>query len=238
MSTTPFGGPGGELPQSVERVRQVRLEHDTRVDAVEPRLAQDLRECSERQLEVVVLLHVEVDERRRRRGPGLLEQRSERLGHPGHTPVEVPFVELGNDRRDLYRDTVDVGLSQQPHRLGVTAGRLPVTEHGLTKEVHVESESFSATLTQVGPHRPAFSIDDQMSDQRPHPAPSQRHHQPRQDRAEPCASPRSHSSTSATERSASAVRSSTSDGTCSFEYVVIRQGVALLLSRSRRAEGG
>ena len=56
----------GELDQAIQRghgVRQVRLEHDSRLESVELGLGEQRHEHLEGQVEVAVLLHVEVDER-------------------------------------------------------------------------------------------------------------------------------------------------------------------------------
>ncbi len=50
------------LLQRRQRVRQIRLQHDAGFEVVQPRVFEDPREHRDRQIEVAVLLHVEVDE--------------------------------------------------------------------------------------------------------------------------------------------------------------------------------
>ena len=58
----PLLRPRRELLQRRERVGEVGLEHDARLEAAQARVFEDPREDRDREVEVAVLLHVEVDE--------------------------------------------------------------------------------------------------------------------------------------------------------------------------------
>ncbi|KEP73983.1 hypothetical protein HR12_25840 [Microbacterium sp. SUBG005] len=63
----PRGGPLLQADHGGERIGEVRLQHDAGLDPVELGLAQQRFEDGEGEVEVLELLHVEVEE-----GPGLL----------------------------------------------------------------------------------------------------------------------------------------------------------------------
>ena len=177
---------GGEVEQPVQRgdgVRQVRLQHDAGLDVPELLLAEDALEDLERQLQVVVLLHVEVDERRAgaaglraarllRRNP---VQRPQRFHEPVDAAVEVPRVQLGDDARRLHRDVVDVRVAQQIHRVLQAAVGLPLAEHRLAQEVEVQLTAAGAGVGKQVPQRGTLGVEDEVPHQLAHAAPRHRH---------------------------------------------------------------
>ena len=177
----PVGGqpvvPVDQSPQSLEGVGQVGLHRDAEIDGRELGLAEQGAEGVGGELEVVVLLHVEVDERRRRAGRGRSHQRAQGLHHPLQRPVEVPGVELRDHRRDLHRHVVHVGLRQRVEHLPVPPAGLGVAQHGLAEHVDVERVALGGAGLHVGAQPLGLGIDHEVADQRSHAPPGHRHHQ-------------------------------------------------------------
>ena len=169
--------PVDQLPQGVEGVGQVGLHRDAKIHGRELGLAEQGAEGLGGELQVVVLLHVEVDERRGRAGCGRSQQGAQGLHHPLQRPVEVPGVELRDHRGDLHRHIVHVGLRQRVEHLGVPPAGFGVAEHGLAQHVDVERVARRGAGLQVGAQPLGLGVDDEVAHQRPHPSPGDRHHQ-------------------------------------------------------------
>ena len=73
------------------------------------RLVEHAREGVDRQVQVAVLLHVEVDEHGRRLGRGDVVHGAQAIGDALELVVEGEHVEVGAQGRDLHRHVVDVG---------------------------------------------------------------------------------------------------------------------------------
>ena len=122
--------------QRRQRVGQVRLQHDARLEVAQARVFEDAGEDRDREVEVAVLLHVEVDERpvgRRRE-----IQRQQPLDDLVDHFVERPHRDVARDRRHLHRDVVDIGAADEVVDAVEPAQRLILTEHGLAEQVEVE----------------------------------------------------------------------------------------------------
>ena len=169
--------PVDQLPQRLEGVGQVGLHRDAEIHRREFGLAEQGAERRGGELQVVVLLHVEVDERRGRSGRGRSQQRAQGLHHPLQRPVEVPRVELRHHRGDLHRHVVHVGLGQRVEHLPVPPAGLGVAQHGLAQHVDVERVALGGAGLQVGAQPLGLGVDDEVAHQRPHPSPGDRHHQ-------------------------------------------------------------
>ena len=77
------------------------------------RLLEQAGEDRDREVEVAVLLHVEVDELAACRRRRLLVERGEAVDDALDRLVEAPHREVARDRRDLDRDVVDVVAREQ-----------------------------------------------------------------------------------------------------------------------------
>ena len=89
-----IGRPVHEVHQRVERVGQIGLKHDAGIESLELGTRQDPDEGLHGEFQVVVLLHVEIDEGRRISRGGSAEQCTEPPGDPFEAPLPVPIVEL------------------------------------------------------------------------------------------------------------------------------------------------
>ena len=81
----------------LEGIRQVGLQHDAGLQVLEVRLADELLEQADGQVEVVVFLHVHVDEHVRAALDGLFVQRAQAILQSVDGTVDVPLVKLRND---------------------------------------------------------------------------------------------------------------------------------------------
>ena len=130
--------PGQQLLEHRMALGQVGLQHDPGLDVAELLLGQDRGEHVDGQREVAVLLHVEVHERVRRRGPGCPVEPAQALGHALHGPLVVVGAQLRGDRRDLHRDVGDLGAGEHLDDPVEAVGGLVLAEHGLAQHVDVE----------------------------------------------------------------------------------------------------
>ena len=175
-------GPLAQRRARSVRIGKVRLEHDTGVEANELRLVQHTGERGDRQWQVAVLLHVEVDERARRGRCRVAVQRSQAFANAVHGMIEGEHVEVGHHGGDLQRHIVHIGshdaLTNHRHPLG----RLRVAQDRFAQDVDVQPKpvgSAGGCMTRecgvvCGQHHPAAFPHD--------PRPDQRHHQPRKNR--------------------------------------------------------
>ncbi len=161
---TTSGRPLLQVLHRGERVRQVRLEHDAGFEVGELRLVEELREDRDRQVEVLVLLHVEVDELARRALHGATEERAELRDDVLDGVVERPRRVRVHGRRDLDRDVVDVVTGEEPLRALEPARGLLLTEHRLAEQVHVQSDAVALDLRDRRPQLGVGRVDDEVSD--------------------------------------------------------------------------
>jgi hypothetical protein len=138
---TPGPGPGAQPAQGRVGVGDIGLQDDSGVEVGELRRVENLREGAHRQFEVAELLHVEVDERpRRRRLRGAVQVGEPRLD-PGQRLVLGEDVEVRTDGRDLDRDVGDVGAANPVDDVPAACVGLVVAQDRLSEHVHVEVES-------------------------------------------------------------------------------------------------
>ena len=122
-----------------------------------------LGEHRDREVEVAVLLHVEVDERAVGRGLGV--HGLQPLDDAVDGLVEGPHRELAGDGRHLDRDVVDVVALEQRHRAVATAGGLTLTQHRLAEEIEVEAVAPLAQLLDGLAELGRPGVDDEVADQ-------------------------------------------------------------------------
>ena len=164
---TPGLRPGRELLHRGERIGQVRLQHDAGLEPAQLGLVEQGREHRDRQVEVAVLLHVEVDELGRaalaaRRGE-LVEGRE--LGHDLRDGlVERPHRELADDARHLDRDVVDVVAREELVGAREAPVGLGLAEHRLAEQVEVEAVARLAKRRDGGPELLGGGIEHQVAD--------------------------------------------------------------------------
>jgi hypothetical protein len=129
-----------------QRVREVGLEHDAGFQVLELGLVQDPGEDRDGHVQVLVLLHVQVDELRRGEGSGAGEQRRELLDDVLHGLVEGPGGVRGHRGGHFDGDVVHVRAGQECVGTLEPAGGLVLAEYGLAEQVHVELDAVLADL--------------------------------------------------------------------------------------------
>ena len=182
-AATAGGGPGAEALQRGHRLGQVGLQHNARLELRELGLVEQADEGIERERQVLVFLHVEIDEDGRRGVGGAKDVAQGLLGSPERVRVG-PQVELRADRRHLDRDVVDVGARHEREHVGPPTRRLGVPEHGLAQQVDVDPEPLGAQARQVPAQGRVGGVRQQVPDQGPEAAAGQRHDGTREGRGE------------------------------------------------------
>ena len=164
-----LGREGDEPLERGEGVGEVGLQDDARLEVVELRLGEERHEELERHLEVVVLLHVEVDEGVRGARLRRPVERAQPLEAALHGARGVPRADLADERGGLDRDVVDVGaLEQLAGAAGARRG-LVLAEHGLAEEVDVEPEAVLAGRGEVATEGRVVGVDEEVPDHLLHP---------------------------------------------------------------------
>ena len=144
-------------------------------------------EHGDREVEVGVLLHVEVDELRRAAGrlrQGQRVERNQAVRDPLDRLVERPQRELARDGGDLHRHVVDVVAGEQLEGSGEAVLRLAFAEHGLAQQVEVEAGAVGAQRLNGFAEFVRARVGDEMPHHAPQNALRRRHHHPRQRLAE------------------------------------------------------
>ncbi len=147
-----------------ESVGQVGLKHDPGLEVLELGAVEDAGEDRKRQIEVLVLLHVEVDELLWARVLRLRQQRCEVVLDALDGLVEGPVVVRCDRRRHLDRNVVDVGAREE--RLGAcdAALGLVLAEDGLTEQVDVQLDVVLLDLRDRGAQLGVGGVDDEVAD--------------------------------------------------------------------------
>ena len=156
------GRPLLETLKGTEGVGQVGLEDDAGLVAVHVRLVEDGGEHGDREIQVLVILHVEVQE-----GPAVACESVEgRQGaHAmGDDLVEAPGVVRAGDRGDLDGDVVDVLARDEAGDLGEAVGGFLLSEDGLAQEVDVEAVSACAQAGERRAEALVRRVDDEVTD--------------------------------------------------------------------------
>ena len=177
-----LGRPFGEAAEGRQRVGQVGLQHDARLELLQPGVFEDAREHRDREVEVAVLLHVEVDEGRRRAaaaGGGEVE-RQQTLDDGVDRLVESPHRDVARDRRDLHRDVVDIVAADELVDALEAAQRLVLAEHRLAEQVEVEPRPRLADLRERRTELVGARVDDEVADHLAQHPPRDRHDRRRQ----------------------------------------------------------
>ena len=171
-----------------QRIRQVGLDDDAGLVVHELRLAQQAGEDFDREVEVLVLLHVEVHEGGAGGlGRGEAQQGPQPLAHHRRRLLERPQVDLRRDRGDLHGDVVDVVPAQQPLDLVRVVLRLRLAQHGLAQEVDVELGAVRTQGAHRATERSRARIDDHVAQHLAHPGARRGHDDLRDDGRQCCA---------------------------------------------------
>ena len=166
-----------------EGIGQVGLEHDAGFEIEEIGLVEEPGEHGDGQVEVLVLLHVEVDELVRPRSSGGAEQRPQVRHHVVDRLVERPWG-AGRDRGgDLDRDVVDVAPLEEALCPFESPGRFPLAEHGLAQQVHVEAHPVGADPPDGAAELGIGGVDEEVPDHGPQPPAGYRDDHPGRDPA-------------------------------------------------------
>ena len=138
----PHGRPLLQLLHRAERIRKIRLQHDPGLERPELRLVEQSREHRDRQVEVAVLLHVEVDELRAAgclRPRRELVERRERADDLLHGLVERPHRQLADHAGHLDRDVVHVVAGEEVVGALEAPTGLVLAEDSLAEEVQIQA---------------------------------------------------------------------------------------------------
>ena len=161
-------GPVLEADHGGEGVRQVGLQHDAGLEVLELGLVQDPGEDRDGHVQVLVFLHVQVDELGlavlpAREGGGAREQRGELLHDVLHGLVERPGGVRGHGGGDLDGDVVHVRAGQE--RVGALepAGGLVLAQDGFAQEVDVELDAVLADLGDGRAQLGVGGVHDQVA---------------------------------------------------------------------------
>ena len=151
-----------EALEGTERIGQVGLKDDTGLVAAHVRLVEDGGEHRDRQIEVLVVLHVEVEE-----GPIVAGKAVE--GQEGthamlNNFLETPGIVRSRHGRDLDGDVIDVLASHEARDLGQAMGRFLLTKNRLAEEVHVQAVAACAQARERRAETPVGCVDDQVAD--------------------------------------------------------------------------
>ena len=125
-----------ELLEGAQGVGQVGLQDDAGLVACHVGLVEDCGEHSERQVQILVVFHVEVHE-----GPRVSGETVEgkQRAHPvGDDLFKTPGVVWAGNGRDLDRDVVDVIARDEAGDLKETTGGFLLSEDCLSEKVNVE----------------------------------------------------------------------------------------------------
>lgn len=152
-----------EVDHRGERVGEIGLEHDSGLELSELRTIEDPLEHRDGEIEVLVLLHVEVDELLGARGVGAFEE-GEKVGVDAlHRFVECPVVVRRHRRGDLDRYVVHVVAFEQTTSARQAPRRLASAEDVLAEQVDVQAD---AVLLDLRDRRTEFRVarvDDEMA---------------------------------------------------------------------------
>jgi len=170
------GGPVLQLHHRGERVRLVGLQHDAGLLVQQRGVVHHAAEHGEGEGEVLVVLHVEVDELRRARGGRLEVEGLELRDGVVHHLVEAPRVVRPGDGGHLQRDVVDVVAREQAGVGGEAAGGLAVAEDGLAEEVDVDAVAARAGVGERGGEALAGGVEDEVPDELAEHAPGRGDH--------------------------------------------------------------
>ena len=159
---------GSEFAQPLhgaERIGLVGLDDDSGLEILELRFGEQAREYRDRQFEVLVLLHIEVDELRTGRGfRSLLVERTEAVDDVVDGLVEGPHRDLRGHGGDLHRHVVDIVAGEQPVGLLQVVVGFTVTEHGLAEEVDVQPVTVGGERGHGLAELLVPGVDDHMPD--------------------------------------------------------------------------
>ena len=151
-----------ETLEGTERIGQVGLEDNTGLVAAHIRLIEDGREHRDRQVEVLVVLHVEVQE-----GPVVASEAVERQ-EGAHAVVddllEAPRVVGAGHRGDLDGHVVDILTGHEARDLGQAMGRFLFAKDGLAEEVDVQAVTALAQAGERGAEALIRGVDNEVTD--------------------------------------------------------------------------
>ena len=187
-TASPAGGsPRGQPLQRVQRVRQVGLQNNPGLQVFGGRLVEQPLEHVDGEVEVVELLHIEVDELRRSGGRSLLIQ----WGQPGDNPLDRlvvrPHRQLSRHGRHLDRDIVDIVTGEQFAGIGEPTVGLAHTQYGFAEQIQVEPNAPLAQLCDVLVELLRSRVEHQVADHAAEYSAGDRNDWPRQERGEPSA---------------------------------------------------
>ena len=151
-----------EALERTERIGQVSLEDNAGLVAAHIRLIEDRGKHRDRQVEVLVILHIEVEE-----GPVVASEAVERQ-EGAHAVVddllEAPRVVGACDRGDLDGHVVDILAGHEARDLGQAVGRFLLAEDGLTEKVDVQAVPALAQACERGAEPLIRRVNNEVAD--------------------------------------------------------------------------
>ena len=151
-----------EALESAEGIRQVCLEDNAGLVAAHIRLIKDGGKHRDRQIEVLVVLHVEVQECPIIAGEAI--ERQERADAVVDDLLETPGIMRAGHRRDLNGHVIDVLARHEPRDLAQAMGRFLLAKNRLAEEVHVQAVTALAQTPQRRAQPLVRRVDDEVSD--------------------------------------------------------------------------
>ena len=162
-SSNALSSPFLQVLHCSQGVGQVCLEHDTGFQVLQVGLVQNLGEHLDGQVEVLVLLHVQVDELLGGGRSSQLVQRGQAANSGLNNLVECPVLVGAGDCGHLDGDVVDVVASQQTLGLGQAVLSFLVTQHGLAEQVDVQAVTALGQLCDSVAQLLLRSVDNQVA---------------------------------------------------------------------------
>ena len=160
-------GPILESNHRVERIRQIRLQNDSRLEAEEFVAIEDVPEYRDCQVEVVVFLHVQVDELAGLRLRGTSIEGQQFLDDVCHRLTERPGRMGRNNRGNFDGHIIDVGAIEEVECSLQSLGGFIGTENGLAQQVDVEVDPARAQCAQLSAEPFRGRVDDEVAHHSP-----------------------------------------------------------------------
>ena len=162
-SSNALCGPLLQVLHCSQGVGQVCLEHDTGFQVLQVGLVQNLGEHLNGEVQVLVLLHVQVDELLGGGGCSQLVQRGQAANSGLNDLVECPVLVGAGNSGHLDGDVVNVVTCQQALGLSQAVLCFLVTQNCLTEQVDVQAVTGLGQLCNCVAQLLLGSVDDQVT---------------------------------------------------------------------------
>ena len=157
-----------DVLEGIEGIGQVSLQHDSGFQILELRLAHQALEQAQRQVEVVVFLHVHVDKDLWVAACGFLVERAQAVLQALHGTADVPVIQLRHHRGRLDGYVGHARVLDEIQRAARAGLCFLFTEHGLTQKVEIQLLAGSSGLFQGVIERIRFRVQHQVTNHLAH----------------------------------------------------------------------